>query len=198
VVRFCHSIIDLIADKSPRVKSHVFERSGVFPFLRLPAEIRDMVYYYVFYATSHVVLTWVPSMTLELRPIILPRPMKPPMERPNLSLLYVSRQLHHETALLPYKHTVFLFPVMKYLYDQLRVVRLFLSKRSRAQIEVLSDLRFHYYSMDEEWLEKSGNGAYWMENSWNIPEGDLFKIDMNDLYLGPSSESEAKSNEDSF
>jgi hypothetical protein len=129
-----------------------------------------MVYHYVWYATSYADLTWLPPEILERRPSILPRPTKPPMDSPNLSLLYVSRQLHRETALLPYKLTMFFFPVMKFLYDQRRVVRLFLSKRSRAQIEALSDLRFHYYSTDGEWLEKSGNGAYWMENTLNISD----------------------------
>jgi len=173
------------------VKFHAFKRSGVFPFLRLPAEIRNMIHHYVWYATSHADITWLPPEVTERRPSILPRPTKPSMDRPNLSLLYVSRQLHHETALLPYKLTMFVFPVMKFLYDQRRVVRLFLWKRSRAQIKALSDLRFHYYTMDGEWVEKSGNGAYWMEtlgtSETNANERDVFKIDI---------ESEANSDED--
>lgn len=149
-----------------------------------------MVYHYVWYATSRAVLSWLPPEIVEILPNGLPRPMQPPMDSPNLSLLYVSRQLHHETALLPYKLTMFFFPVMKFQEDQHRVAKLFLWKRSRAQIEAISDLRFHHL-MDGGWVEESGNGAYWNEKL-RISETNLNKLGFNIMPI----ESEGSSDED--
>lgn len=85
------------------------------------------------------------------------------MISPNLSLLYVSRQLHHETVLLPYKLTTFHF----YWYGPhgltFRDVIPFLQRRSKAQIKALSKLESHRYDYGMVLTEKYGNGRYWMK-----------------------------------
>jgi hypothetical protein len=141
-----------------------FQRVGVFPFLRLPAEIRNMVYHYVFYGTDHIDMTreksypWYANWGEDVA-----RRRERLRNRPDLSLLYVSRQLNHETALLPYKLTRFRFAAYTTLGQHPRVIRKFLEQRSTAQIEVLSDMRFYCLSRNyEDRVEKSGDGAYWM------------------------------------
>ena len=80
-----------------------------------------------------------------------------------LSLLYVSRALHYETAFLPYKHIKFTFLAGSHLSSWCQLLRRFLKKRSRAQIEALSDMNFYYWNRENQtWDEISGNGAYWM------------------------------------
>jgi hypothetical protein len=58
-----------------------------------------MIYHYVFYGTA-TIQQKKGQMPVGRERNISKRPTKPPMDSPNLSLLYVSRQLYHETALL--------------------------------------------------------------------------------------------------
>ncbi|KAL1794580.1 hypothetical protein ACET3X_006396 [Alternaria dauci] len=135
-------------NKNKLSKPPAVQRLRFFPFLRLPAEIRNIIYHYVFYGTR-----------ISLRPAL--RKIQP-TGRPNLSLLYVCRQLHDETALLPYMLTSFDVNYSMTTWNKYRDMKLFLEKRSRAQIEALADVRLRYNQGSVRRMEQSGDGAYWM------------------------------------
>ncbi|CAN9135967.1 unnamed protein product [Alternaria alternata] len=142
---------------------HVVYRPGIFPFLRLPAEIRNMIYHYVFYGTA-TIQQKKGQVPVGRERNISKRPTKPPMDSPNLSLLYVSRQLHHETALLPYMLTIFYIYIWSFGFGLRRALASFLKKRSSTQIEALSNLRVCHWSwVESTWVKRSGNGSYWVE-----------------------------------
>jgi hypothetical protein len=95
-----------------------------------------------------------------------------------LSLLHVSRQIHQETALLPYKLATFDFDTLptEELEDDednmFSAIRVFLEKRTRKQVEALAKLEIyilndHVPNIGE--LE-SGTGMYWVtELNCEIP-----------------------------
>ncbi|CAN9389022.1 unnamed protein product [Alternaria alternata] len=87
---------------------------------------------------------------------------KSSMNSPNLSLVYVSRQLHYETSLLPYMLTTFYFHGHGYFQPTFRDLKTFLQRRSKIQIKALSKLVAHRYGYTMKLTEKSGNGRYWM------------------------------------
>ena len=83
-----------------------------------------------------------------------------PSLRRNLGLFLVSRQLYHETALLPYKLGV--FKLSRYCYSHSLHGRLkeFLGGRSKAQIEVMGRVQCN----DSRWPHVEmvmGTGVYW-------------------------------------
>ncbi|CAN9340262.1 unnamed protein product [Alternaria alternata] len=119
------------------------------PLLRLPAEIRTMVFNHVFQGESYVIG---PGSWMRKRPSL----------RRDLGLLLVSWQLYHETALLPYK--LGLFQLAHYYHDPSEFSRVeeLLRGRSKAQIEVMA--RVGYY--DGRWMDMEsdvvmGTGVYW-------------------------------------
>jgi hypothetical protein len=118
------------------------------PLLRLPTEIRTMVFDYVFQGESYVIG---PGSSMRQRPSL----------RRDLGLLLVSRQLYHETALLPYK--LGLFQLAHYYHDPSVFSRVeeLLRGRSKAQIEVM--VQVGYY--DGRWMDTEsdvvmGTGVY--------------------------------------
>ena len=91
-----------------------------------------------------------------------------------LSLFFASRQLHTETALLPYK-----LCTMRLLggwwisgVDESRLlVRCFLKRRLKEQVEVTSDLALQVFDeQDGEYKLLRGTGSYWVE--WLNSEED--------------------------
>ncbi|RYN20526.1 hypothetical protein AA0112_g10711 [Alternaria arborescens] len=94
------------------------------PLFRLPAEIRNMVFNHVFQDERYCIG---PGYWMEDYPSL----------RRNLSLLLVSRQLYHETVLLPYKLAVFQLLYHSYEHSVLLHLKGFLRGQSKAQIEVM-------------------------------------------------------------
>ena len=91
-----------------------------------------------------------------------------------LSLLFASRQLHTEIALLPYKLcTMRLHGDWRIAgVDESRLlVRCFLRRRTKEQVEVISDLAFRVFDeQDDEYKLLRGTGSYWVE--WLNSEED--------------------------
>jgi len=102
------------------------------PLLRLPAEIRNAIYTYVF---SDQIYEYKASCSDALS--ITCR-----AEYPCLGLLLASRQVQHETALLPYKLATFLFEIRNPC-DPLEPYT-FVEKRSKAQLTVLGHMEVMY------------------------------------------------------
>ncbi|KAH8629775.1 hypothetical protein IG631_14352 [Alternaria alternata] len=124
-------------------------------------KLLNMVYHDVFYGTDDVDMTrkksylWYNNWGVDVA-----RRRERPRNRPDLSLLYVSRQLNHETALLPYKLTRFHFAAYTTLGQHPHAIMKFLEQRSTAQIEVLCDMRLYcLLRNDEGRIEKSEDGA---------------------------------------
>jgi len=82
-----------------------------------------------------------------------------PSLRRNLSLLLVSRQLYHETVLLPYKLAVFQLLYHSYEHSVLIHLKGFLRGRSKAQIEVM--VRVGCYDSLYMKMAVMGTGVYW-------------------------------------
>jgi hypothetical protein len=105
-----------------------------------------MVFDYVFQGESYVIG---PGSSMRQRPSL----------RRDLGLLLVSRQLYHETALLPYK--LGLFQLAHYYHDPSVFSRVeeLLRGRSKAQIEVMA--RVECYDSRYMVMGVMGTGAYW-------------------------------------
>jgi len=79
-----------------------------------------------------------------------------------LDLLYVSRQVYQETALLPYQLATFHFGCDNFEFlDIPEALRRFLGRRSKMQIEALGFVVIGSYDALLGWIEKTGTGAYW-------------------------------------
>ena len=119
------------------------------PLLRLPAEIRNAIYTLVFSDQVYKFAVW-PYDEDGYRSMI------GRAEQPwCLGLLLTSRQVHHETALFPYKLATFDFGMND---DFPRHALEFLEDRSEAQIEALGRLMISF--PDEICI---GTGAYFFE-----------------------------------
>ncbi|RYN17509.1 hypothetical protein AA0113_g6727 [Alternaria arborescens] len=102
------------AVKRTRVKT---SKAPHFPFLRFPAELRNVVYDYVFGSTHYKFYN-----------------SRCRMATHNINLLLVSRQLHTECALLPYKLSTFSFGFTA-------PIRRFLEARTKQQLRAIEDMR---------------------------------------------------------
>jgi hypothetical protein len=126
------------------------------PLLRLPAEIRNLVYHYVF---CDQVFELDEEKWLD-DPISSPRFNG----KNNLGLPRVSRQLNQEIGLLPYKLAIFDFGAdVWYREDAARgIMKTFLETRSVAQINILGVLRYEGFNSVKDWFETlEGTGVYW-------------------------------------
>ncbi|KAI4611107.1 hypothetical protein J4E83_008050 [Alternaria metachromatica] len=157
------------------------------PLLRLPAEIREMIYTHVFrneifeldQNLKPDVEAWILNGAVTLTPHDTD---SHPQRYPGMELLLASRQIHQEAALHPYKLATFDFGVS---FNSGRLVgigpkhiamKFFLKERSMAQAEVLA--RMQVCVSGEQWspqkaLEsratasrrkgsmRKGDGAYW-------------------------------------
>lgn len=82
-----------------------------------------------------------------------------PSLRRDLGLFLVSRQLYHETALLPYKLGVFTVADDWHNVSELIPLNRFLRERSKAQIEVMA--RVECYDRFYMGPTVMGTGVYW-------------------------------------
>ena len=140
------------------------------PLLRLPPEVRDIVYSYVYCGQYFL---------LDKLDRCYKRRVKTSKSLDRaLGLPLASRQLKQETALLSYKLAMFYFNIChedtfdKYgrliknvhYQQQCEMLRSFLEKRSLEQIKVLSGVGFQAYNKVTRKHEMiMGNGAYWVK-----------------------------------
>ncbi|KAI4946688.1 hypothetical protein J4E91_006859 [Alternaria rosae] len=123
------------------------------PLLRLPAELRTMIYTYVFSFQEYRIDAGITG------PIICAGSLK----RNNMGLLLVSRQLHAETALLPYQLGTICFHFEGSYPDGLWLPHIgkFLEKRSLQQIKAIVSLQAYLYAYGDLWKILNGSGLYW-------------------------------------
>ncbi|CAN9345756.1 unnamed protein product [Alternaria alternata] len=140
------------------------------PLLRLPAEIKAMIYTYVF--DEFVLINkypWFLNYHVSLRPRQFSDydryPSSAYCEHNFLSLLHVSRQIHQETALLPYKLATFYFDTLppEELEDDednmFSAIRVFLEKRTRKQVEALAKLEINILDDDVSGIGELESGT---------------------------------------
>ncbi|RYN20456.1 hypothetical protein AA0112_g10709 [Alternaria arborescens] len=173
----------LLLDERARLSKITESNAVQSPLLRLPAEIKTMIYTYVFDEVVQInKYPWFLNYHVSLRPRQFSDydryPSSTYCEHNFLSLLHVSRQIHQETALLPYKLATFDFDTLptEELEDDednmFSAIRVFLEKRTRKQVEALAKLEIyilndHVPNIGE--LE-SGTGMYWVtELNCEIP-----------------------------
>ncbi|KAI4706344.1 hypothetical protein J4E89_009078 [Alternaria sp. Ai002NY15] len=123
------------------------------PLLRLPAELRNMIYGNVFdYITYNLYMPYGDYPLCESS-----------FQEAGMGLILVSRQVHDETAYLPYELSAFDFLVYDANKSQWKSdVRKFLAKRSEEQIKAMSCLTLRRYSHEEQAFAM-GTGLYWVK-----------------------------------
>ncbi|CAN9439550.1 unnamed protein product [Alternaria alternata] len=140
--------------RDPAQREDITKRNAIeSPLLRLPPEIRNGIYTYVFGNTRYLFRDY----HFSIRTPVTFTPDK--VEYQRLSLPLVCRQLHHETRLLPYELGTFDF--VEWLgrsHITFRAIKNFLTERSQSQIEALHTLTL---SHDEKEKAINGNAMYW-------------------------------------
>ncbi|KAI4644832.1 uncharacterized protein J4E79_010967 [Alternaria viburni] len=125
------------------------------PLLRLPAELRNLIYTYAFDNTTYTFFK--SNRDTEITPC------NESLTEDSMSLLLVSRQIHAETAYLPYKLITFDFLVHNDNKSQWKpYVRKFLAKRSEEQIKAMSCLTLRRWTYEEQGFAM-GTGLYWVK-----------------------------------
>jgi len=94
------------------------------PLLSLPAELRNLIYSYVF---ANQTIEPVPEPWRQRNDTTIRDPIV-------LTLLHVNRQLHAETRLLPYRDISFAF-------TSTRTLNVFVAKRSQEQLDFIQSLQ---------------------------------------------------------
>ena len=125
------------------------------PLLRLPAELRNLIYTYAFDNTTY---NFFQGNKITERTLYAELSTEASM-----SLLLVSRQVNAKTAYLPYQLSTFNFMVYKSNKKQWKpYVRRFLAERSEEQIKAMSCLTVRRSFDESEWYAM-GTGLYWAE-----------------------------------
>ncbi|KAI4917556.1 uncharacterized protein J4E92_008950 [Alternaria infectoria] len=124
------------------------------PLLRLPAEIRVMIFNHVFSGEKYLF-----HRHEVLADAILVSCGRSFTEL-NMSLLLVSRQAHAETALLPYKLSTLCFPSQSGWSTWQHSIKLFLEERSVEQIKAIVCLQAHVVTYDPQWGGEK-TGVWW-------------------------------------
>jgi len=128
------------------------------PLLRLPAELRKIIYTYAFNNTTYHFFNFFKGDKNTEKPLCAELSTEDSM-----SLLLVSRQIHAETAYLPYQLSAFNFMVFNAKKKQWKpYMRKFLVKLSEEQIKVMGCLTVRR-SFDESEAYAMGTGLYWAE-----------------------------------
>ncbi|KAL1794582.1 hypothetical protein ACET3X_006398 [Alternaria dauci] len=141
--------LDLVGQGLSREESGYITQQNAIncPLLRLPAEIKNMVFDYMFKNVAYEIDWW---------GILEPGCHHYPSHNP--TLLFVCRQLYHDTALLPYKLGVF------YIEDDYLDRRLweFLQKRTKPQMAAMFKLIVVIFShVEMRTYRHEGAGSYW-------------------------------------
>jgi len=143
------------------------------PLLRLPAELRNIVYGYVFegnrYALGGYLFT---GKRPEEGNTLIWRTSR----SNDIGLLLASRQLHAETALLPYKLGVFHFEFEEPDFDEdewyEEVLQDFFRARSRKQIAAIATMQVSTEQMYGTMWEKTQTGVEWAQEFQGCLRGD--------------------------
>jgi len=123
------------------------------PLLRLPAEIRTMIFTHVFRG-QHYLFSKRHDYTITCGETFT---------QMDISLLVVSRQTYAETGMLPYELGTFDFHSRPGYASQFwrTSVRGFLKKRSMQQIEATVCVRAREFEWEGECWYQTGTGLYW-------------------------------------
>ncbi|KAI4647686.1 hypothetical protein J4E93_004096 [Alternaria ventricosa] len=143
------------------------------PLLRLPAELRNIVYGYVFegnrYALGGYLFT---GKRPEEGNTLIWRTSR----SNDIGLLLACRQLHAETALLPYKLGVFHFEFEEPDFDEdewyEEVLQDFFRARSRKQIAAIATMQVSTEQMYGTMWEKTQTGVEWAQEFRGCLRGD--------------------------
>ncbi|KAI4613402.1 uncharacterized protein J4E87_009869 [Alternaria ethzedia] len=134
------------------------------PLLRLPTEIRNQIYTYIFSDTIYNLdrMKWLDDETVTFSIYRAP-PFSDYVG--SVVLPFACRQLHHETSLLPYQLATFDFGKAHVIHNDIfpehAAMTAFIKARTKAQVENLGKIQ-----IDVEWRRlspriRTGNGAYW-------------------------------------
>ena len=132
------------------------------PLLRLPAELRNMIFAYVYTETVYYIDHKPGTTTFYLHSISNHEFDKRQWEADNVPL--VCRQLHAEMALLPYERGGFDFLLASlWGFEGLWALERFLGQLSSKQIDAITDLRFwqSWTALGYYW-ERTGTAGYWV------------------------------------
>ncbi|KAI4611110.1 hypothetical protein J4E83_008053 [Alternaria metachromatica] len=131
------------------------------PLLRLPAEIRTMIFTYVFSGGEYLFRG---DMGLEDAILVS---CGQSFTEVNMSLLLVSRQAHAETALLPYKLSTLCFPFqLSYSGGPWqRSIKLFLEERSVEQVKAIARIETSLTNWGDAQYRTVRTGVYWAEQA---------------------------------
>jgi len=145
--------VDLLRETSLTSCCSTVRNATKSPLLRLPAELRNMIYGHVF-----------DNITYNLYMPYGDYPLcESSFQEAGMGLILVSRQVHAETAYLPYELSAFDFLVYDANKSQWKAdVRKFLAKRSEEQIKAMSCLTLRRYSHEEQAFAM-GTGLYWVK-----------------------------------
>ncbi|KAI4701706.1 hypothetical protein J4E81_003446 [Alternaria sp. BMP 2799] len=140
--------------QDPEVNDRITARNAAnSPLLRLPAELRNMIYGRVFNN-----ITYKLYMPYGAYPLC-----ESSFQETDMGLILVSRQIHAETAYLPYELSTFDFLVYDANKSQWKSdVSKFLAKRSEEQIKAMSCLTLRCYVCEEQSFAM-GTGLYWVK-----------------------------------
>jgi hypothetical protein len=131
------------------------------PLLRLPGEIRNIIYAHVFDGTQYNFAEYSFGSEDNGGKLTSDESFK----ENNMGLLLVSRQIHEETALLPYKMGEFLIKTeAPDAAEGWECVRTFLEDRSQVQIMSMSRIEIWDSSLWREGFRiRSKKGKWWFE-----------------------------------
>jgi len=139
------------------------------PLFRLPAEIRNQIYTYIFNDTLYTLNLdkWRDDRTVNFF-TRCPPPFYRYLDR--VLLPFACRQLHHETSLLPYQLATFDFG-SAYVgcggeVHRNQLIKAFLKARTRAQLENIGQMQVYFDMHRRQCLGfesgmMTGDGAFW-------------------------------------
>jgi len=143
----------LYSHKSNAIKS---------PLLRLPAELRNMIFGWVFYDVLYILSEYYRSHE---RVVYMHVDDCPGSYTPHdLGLLLVCRQIYAETALLPYSlGSFYVWAEFLGIDEQVYALHRFLKARTQEQIDAISFLEFdEFYNSSWNTKPLEGTGAFWV------------------------------------
>ena len=149
------TVVDFAGETSLMSHHSTARNATKSPLLRLPAELRNLIYACTFDNTTY-------NFFQDNKPTEKTLCAGSSTEN-NMSLLLVSRQVHAETAYLPYELSTFDFLVYKADKREWKAyLRRFLAKRSEEQIKAMSCLTLRRWSYEEQTFAM-GTGLYWVK-----------------------------------
>ncbi|KAI4613401.1 uncharacterized protein J4E87_009868 [Alternaria ethzedia] len=133
------------------------------PLLRLPAELRNMIFAYVY---TGMIYKFDDFESFETKPSDQYRRMASGRwleQQTSDKLPLTCRQMHAETALLPYSLSTFLFEAELLVFRGLKNLKRFLGRRTSEQINAMANVELCQWSdtLISYWYQQN-TAAYWV------------------------------------